>query len=57
VSDVIPLLACSDIRAEHDFLVTVLGMASGGVERMPDGMVVHAEVRAGARRNMAAPGG
>ena len=48
--DVIPLLACSDIRAEHDFLVTALGMESGGVEAAPDGSVVHAEVRSGSRR-------
>lgn len=49
-TDVIPLLACSDIAAEHDFLVDVLGFASSELERMPDGRVVHAEVRAGARR-------
>jgi uncharacterized glyoxalase superfamily protein PhnB len=48
--DVIPLLACSDIQAEHDFLVNVLGLASAGVERTPDGSVVHAEVRAGSHR-------
>jgi uncharacterized glyoxalase superfamily protein PhnB len=48
--DVIPLLACADIAAEHDFLVTVLGFASGGIERAPRGAVVHAEVRAGERR-------
>jgi len=48
--DVIPLLVCLDIAAEHDFLVTVLGFASAGIERTPDGKVVHAEVRAGARR-------
>ena len=49
-ADVIPLLACSDIAAEHDFLVTVLGFASAGLERTPDGTVVHAEVRAGSHR-------
>jgi uncharacterized glyoxalase superfamily protein PhnB len=48
--DVIPLLACSDIEAEHDFLVNALGFASAGVERTPDGRVVHAEVRAGSHR-------
>jgi MerR family transcriptional regulator, thiopeptide resistance regulator len=48
--DVIPLLACSDIAAEHDFLVDVLGFASAGIERTPDGTVVHAEVRAGSHR-------
>ena len=49
-ADIIPLLACSDIAGEHDFLVRVLGFESGGVERTPDGAVVHAEVRAGHRR-------
>jgi len=49
-SDVIPLLACADIEAEHDFLVSVLGFASAGVERMADGTVVHAEVLTGGRR-------
>jgi uncharacterized glyoxalase superfamily protein PhnB len=49
-TDVIPLLACSDIEAEHDFLVSVLGLTSAGMERTPDGTVVHAEVRAGERR-------
>jgi MerR family transcriptional regulator, thiopeptide resistance regulator len=49
-SDLIPLLACADIVGEHDFLVTVLGFESGGVESAPDGTVVHAEVRAGSRR-------
>src|SRR5918992_4564945 len=49
-TDIVPLLACSDIAAEHDFLVTVLGFSSVGIERTPDGAVVHAEVRAGERR-------
>lgn len=49
-TDVIPLIACSDIAAEHDFLITVLGLKSGGTELMPDGTVVHGEVQAGARR-------
>lgn len=48
--DVVPVLACADIEAEHDFLVRVLGFASAGLERIPDGTVVHGEVRAGARR-------
>jgi uncharacterized glyoxalase superfamily protein PhnB len=30
--------------------VTVLGLASAGIERMPNGTVVHGEVRAGRRR-------
>jgi MerR family transcriptional regulator, thiopeptide resistance regulator len=48
--DVIPLLVCWDIEAEHDFLVDVLGFVSAGIERGRDGSVVHAEVRAGERR-------
>jgi uncharacterized glyoxalase superfamily protein PhnB len=48
--DVLPVLVCSDIAAEHDFLVRVLGFTSGGLERAPDGSVVHGEVRAGERR-------
>jgi uncharacterized glyoxalase superfamily protein PhnB len=48
--DIVPVLACSDIAAEHDFLVRVLGFASGGLERAPNGTVVHGEVRAGERR-------
>ena len=48
--DILPVLVCSDIAAEHDFLVRVLGFASGGLERAPDGTVVHGEVRAGERR-------
>lgn len=48
--DVIPLIACSDIEREHDFLVDVIGFTSAGIERLPDGSVVHAEVRAGERR-------
>jgi uncharacterized glyoxalase superfamily protein PhnB len=48
--DVIPVLACEDIAAEHDFLVNVLGFGSGGLERDPDGNVVHGEVRAGTSR-------
>jgi MerR family transcriptional regulator, thiopeptide resistance regulator len=49
-SDVIPLLVCADIEAQHDFLVKVLGFQSAGIERLADGRVVHAEVRAGSRR-------
>lgn len=48
--EVIPLLACADIEAEHDFLVEALGFTSGGLERVSDGSVVHADVRAGSRR-------
>jgi len=49
-TDLLPLLACADIAAEHDFLVEVLGLISAGLERAPDGRVVHAEVRLGDRR-------
>ncbi|HSK93691.1 MAG TPA: VOC family protein [Candidatus Angelobacter sp.] len=49
-TDLIPLLACADIEAEHDYLVEVLGFTSAGLERAPDGRVVHAEVRLGSRR-------
>jgi MerR family transcriptional regulator, thiopeptide resistance regulator len=48
--DVIPVVVCEDIAAEHDFLVDFLGFTSGGVERDGDGNVVHGEVRAGERR-------
>jgi uncharacterized glyoxalase superfamily protein PhnB len=48
--DVVPVLACSDIAAAHDFLVGVLGFSSAGLERTPSGEVVHGEVRAGGRR-------
>ena len=48
--DILPVLVCSDIAAEHDFLVRVLGFASGGLERAANGTVVHGEVRAGQRR-------
>ncbi len=48
--DVIPLLACSDIAREHDFLVSVLGFTSAGLDRTPDGSVVHAEIRTGSHR-------
>lgn len=43
---VIPLLVCNDIAVEHDFLVNVLGFASGGLESDGEGNVVHGEVRA-----------
>jgi uncharacterized glyoxalase superfamily protein PhnB len=48
--DIIPVIACSDISAEHDFLVGVLGFTSAGLERDPAGAVIHGEVRAGDRR-------
>lgn len=50
VQDVIPVVPYQDIRAGHDFLVDVLGFTSAGVIEDGDGVVVHAEVRAGERR-------
>jgi uncharacterized glyoxalase superfamily protein PhnB len=44
---VIPVLVYEDIEAAHDFLVQTFGFASGGIYRTDDGVVVHAEVRAG----------
>lgn len=44
---VIPVLSYRDIAAAHDFLCEAFGFASGGVERAPNGEVVHGEVRAG----------
>ena len=48
-TDVIPVLPYEDIRAAHDFLVDVVGLASGGIVEH-EGTVVHGEVRAGDRR-------
>lgn len=48
--DILPVLVCADIAAEHDFLVRVLGFTSGGLDRAPNGKVVHGEVHAGERR-------
>jgi uncharacterized glyoxalase superfamily protein PhnB len=44
---VIPVLVYEDIASAHDFLVEVFGFTSGGLHRDDDGVVVHAEVRAG----------
>jgi uncharacterized glyoxalase superfamily protein PhnB len=44
---VIPVLVYEDIEAAHDFLVATFGFTSGGLHRLDDGTVVHAEVRAG----------
>jgi uncharacterized glyoxalase superfamily protein PhnB len=44
---VTPVLIYQDIEAAHDFLVGVFGLASGGLHRLDDGTVVHAEVRNG----------
>ena len=47
---VIPVLIYEDIEAAHAHLVRVFGFASDGVERTPDGTVVHGEVRLGDAR-------
>jgi len=44
---VVPVLVYEDIEAAHDFLVGTFGLASGGLHRLDDGTVVHAEVRNG----------
>jgi MerR family transcriptional regulator, thiopeptide resistance regulator len=44
---VIPVLVYADIEAAHDFLVGSFGLSSGGLHRLDDGTVVHAEVRMG----------
>ena len=44
---VIPVLVYEDIEAAHDFLVGTFGFTSGGLHRLDDGTVVHAEVRIG----------
>jgi uncharacterized glyoxalase superfamily protein PhnB len=49
-TDVITVLAYTDIAAAHDYLVDRLAFASGGLYRDGDGHVVHGEVTAGCRR-------
>jgi MerR family transcriptional regulator, thiopeptide resistance regulator len=44
---VIPVLVYEDIEAAHDFLVGTFGFTTGGLHRLDDGTVVHAEVRNG----------
>ena len=44
---VIPILVYADIQAGHDYLVETFGFVSGGIHRLEDGTVVHAEVRKG----------
>lgn len=46
IEAIIPVLVYEDIEAAHDFLVAAFGFESGGIDRAPDGTVVHAEVRA-----------
>ena len=50
VNYVVPLLAYRDIRAAHDFLVSVFGFKSVELETLEDGTVVHGEVLAGTLR-------
>ena len=45
IERLIPVLVYEDIEAGHDYLVNVFGFESGGIERTPDGTVVHGEVR------------
>jgi len=47
IDRIIPLLVYEDIAKAHDFLVNAFGFESGGLQRTPDGSVVHGEVRAG----------
>src|SRR5437773_119366 len=47
---VIPVLIYEDIEGAHDHLVRVFGFTPGGVDRAPDGTVVHGEVRLGDAR-------
>ncbi|MGO9857259.1 MAG: VOC family protein [Acidimicrobiales bacterium] len=44
---VIPVLVYEDVEAAHDYLVGTFGFTSGGLHRLADGRVVHAEVRNG----------
>lgn len=44
---VIPILVYEDIEAAHDFLVEAFGLTSGGLVRLEDDTVIHAEVRNG----------
>jgi uncharacterized glyoxalase superfamily protein PhnB len=48
--EIVPGLVYRDIGAAHDFLVQTFELESGGVERDPEGRVVHGEVRAGPLR-------
>ncbi len=46
----IPVLIYEDIEQAHDHLVSVFGFNSGGIERSPDGAIVHGEVQLGEAR-------
>lgn len=43
----VPLLVYRDIPAAHDFMVSVFGFESGGVEYDSEGRAIHGEVRVG----------
>ena len=47
IDAVVPILVYEDLEAAHDFLVGTFGLTSGGLHRLDDGTVVHAEVRNG----------
>ena len=47
IQGIIPLLACANIPAEHDFLVEVFGFEPGDIERDEQGQPHHGEVYAG----------
>jgi MerR family transcriptional regulator, thiopeptide resistance regulator len=47
IPHVVPLLVYRDIEAAHEFLVKAFAFTPGGLERTPDGTVVHGEVHAG----------
>lgn len=44
---IIPVLVYEDIQTAHDYLVDVFGFASGGLERLDDGTLIHGEVTMG----------
>jgi uncharacterized glyoxalase superfamily protein PhnB len=47
MASVIPILVYENIEAGHDYLIETFGFTSGGLHRMDDGTVMHAEVRLG----------
>jgi DNA-binding transcriptional MerR regulator/uncharacterized glyoxalase superfamily protein PhnB len=51
------LLVYDDLAAAHDYIVSVYGLASAGIERDSGGRVFHAEVRAGDQVIMLHPSG
>ena len=47
IDRVIPVLVCSDIEAEHDFLVRAFGFSPGRFDADKEGKVIHGEVMGG----------